>query len=99
MIKITFEVDEDFIRENSDLENLIDKIKRQGGPEAMLSLAEALAFKELTRKIDAGKTEFVVTQESLDKKLKALYDHDIADICMMAAMCNGAAEPRETEGN
>ena len=99
MIKITFEGDEDFIRENADLDNLIDKIKQQEGPKAIFSLANAFAFKELKRKIDDGKTEFVVTQEGLDKNLKVLYDHDIAEICMMAATCNDAAESRQAEGN
>ncbi len=45
-----------------------------------------IAFSEVTKEIDKGNTEFVVSRENLDEKIVELFDKTIGEICMMATM-------------
>lgn len=84
MIKITFEVSEDFIRENATPEAAIAKA-RDGGEKAIKALLDSIGFKRLERCVNEGKTEFVVTTDKLDSKSEELYDNEIGTICILAA--------------
>ena len=85
MIKITFEVSEDFIRENATVDTTISKLETTNGINSVRVLFDTIAYKQLEEQIDNGKTEFVVSQDKLDKKSKVLYDMEISSVCMLAA--------------
>ena len=84
MIKITFEVSEDFIRENAKPEKTIAKAESDG-KKALKALFDTISFKQLEKQVDEGKTEFVVTTDKLDSKSKELYNNEIGTICILAA--------------
>ena len=83
MIKITFEFSEDFIRENSDIDKALETAKDKS--KALRSVANAIAFGQLNDLIQEGKTEFVVTEDKLDKMSKVIYDTTIRNVCVLAA--------------
>ena len=85
MIKIVFEVSEDFIRESASPETATAKMKAEDGKRAMKALFDMISFKQLEKQIEKGKTKFVVTPDKLDDKSKELYDNEIGEICMLAA--------------
>lgn len=85
MIKITFEVSEDFIRENANVDTTISKLETTKGLNSIRVLFDTIAYKQLEEQIDNGKTEFVVSQDKLDKKSMALYNNEISTVCMLAA--------------
>ena len=84
MIKITFEISEDFIRESASPETATAKMKAADGNHAMKALFDMIGFTLLEQQIDNGKTEFVVTPEKLDDKSKELYNNEIGGICLLA---------------
>lgn len=84
MVKITFEVSEDFIRESTKPENAADNIINKNGFKALKGMLDVIAFSQLKKMVDDGKTEFVVTPEKLDSKSKTLLDMNIGEICMLA---------------
>jgi len=86
MIKIIFEVSEDFIRESASPETVTAKIKVENGISAMKSLFDMIGFKQLEKQIDEGKTEFVVTPDKFDDKSKEFYNNEIGEICLLAAV-------------
>ena len=84
MIKIIFEVSEDFIRENGDIEVARQKIE-SSKPEDILKLfAESLAFRQIKDDMEEGKTEFIVNPDKLDEKSNELYDKFIGTACALA---------------
>ncbi|MCR5270536.1 MAG: hypothetical protein K6D91_05915 [Prevotella sp.] len=85
MIKILFEVSEDFIRESASPETATAKVKAGDGKNAIKALFDMIGFKQLKDQIDEGKTEFVVTPDKLDDKSKELYNNEIGEICLLAA--------------
>lgn len=85
MIKITFEVNEDFIRENTSAEFMFSKVKEAKGEQAIKALCNMIGFRQLEQQIDMGKTEFVVTPDKLDAMSQKLYSNNIGDICLLAA--------------
>lgn len=86
MIKILFEVSEDFIRENASPETALAKTKEEGGKHVMKALLDMIGFGLLEKQIDEGKTEFVVTPDKLDNRLKEVYNNEIGKICSIAAL-------------
>ena len=85
MIKIMFEVSEDFIRENAKPETTTTKAEAGDGKNAIRALFDMIGFSLLKKQIDEGKTEFVVTPDKLDDKSKELYDKELGEICLLAA--------------
>lgn len=85
MVKITFEVSEDFIRENANQESLAEKMKAAEGNKAVKVLFDTIGFGQLKKQVEEGKTEFVVTPDKLDKKSMELYNNEIGEICLLAA--------------
>lgn len=83
MIKITFEINEYFIRENSDLDKALKSAKDKD--EVLVKLTDAIAFKKLNNQIKEGKTEFVVTEDKLDEKSMVIYNMAIGKVCILAA--------------
>ena len=97
MIKILFEVSEDFIRESASPETATAKMKAEDGERAMKALFDMIGFKQLEKQIDEGKTEFVVTPDKLDDKSKELYNNEIGEICLLAAFSETDNKKEESE--
>ena len=85
MIKITFEVSEDFIRESANPESVSAKMKEAEGNRAMKVLFDMIGFGRLKKEIEQGKKEFVVTPDKLDEKSMEMYNNEIGEICLLAA--------------
>lgn len=84
MIKIIFEISKDLIANNASEETRKAKLDAAEGDKALRVLFDSIAFQHLNKKIEEGKTEFVVTPDKLDEKSMVMYDHELGDICMLA---------------
>ena len=85
MIKITFEVSEEMIKEGLDTESLLGKSSSEGSNGILRSIVDVMSYSLPNRYIEKGQTEFVVKKEELDYKSKAVYDHHFSGICALAA--------------
>ena len=97
MIKITFEVSEDLIRENANPETATAKITAADGQNAARALFDMMAFMQLNNLLEQGKTDFVVTTDKLDEKSLKLYDASIGEICVLAAFSETDKEGEPAE--
>lgn len=95
MVKITFEVSEDFIREGADSEKALAKAGE--GKNAIRALFDVVGFKQIEDQLDKGKTEFIVTPDKLDDKSIDLYNREIGSICMLAAFSETDNAKKEAE--
>jgi hypothetical protein len=84
MIKIVFEVSEDFVRENASPETAAAKVKEAPEGRLIKVMFDMMGFRLLKKEIDQGKREFVITPDKLDERSKGLYDNEIGEICMLA---------------
>ena len=84
MVKIIFEVSKDLIANNASEETRSAKMKAAEGDKALRVLFDSIAFQQLNKEIEAGKTEFVVSPNVLDEKSMNMYNHELGDICMLA---------------
>lgn len=84
MIKIIFELSEEFIANNASEETIKAKMKEAEGAKAMKVLFDMIGFQQLKKEVDAGKTEFVVTPDKLDEKSQDIYNNELGEICMLA---------------
>ena len=85
MIKITFEINEDFIRESAKPESVTAKMAEDGGKRSVKALFDMIGFSKIVEQMDKGKTEFVVNTDKLDDKSKELFNNEVGEICMLAA--------------
>ena len=84
MIKILFEVSEDFIRESASHKTATAKINAENDIRVTETLFDRMAFISLENLIDEGKTEFVVNPDKLEDESKELYNNAIEAICLLA---------------
>jgi hypothetical protein len=84
MIKITFEVSEDFIDKQLDPSYLAE-VTSNGKIDFARGIAMMLSCTVLKRQLKEGKTEFTVTPEKLDEKLIEVYKNAMPDIFTLAA--------------
>lgn len=84
MITITFKVSKDLIANNASEETLHAKMEEAKGDKALRVLFNSIAFKQLNKQIEQGKSEFVVTPDKLDDKSISMYNNELGDICMLA---------------
>lgn len=82
MIKITFEISEDFINEKADQRNLPERLTASS---ALEFFKNTVCFTFIKKHIESGTTEFYVTPDKLDEKSMELYDKFIGGICALAA--------------
>ena len=82
MIKITFEISEDFINEKADVSNLHEGLTASSALEV---IKDAMYFVVLKKHIKSGTTEFVVTPDKLDEMSMRIYHLSIGNICALAA--------------
>lgn len=94
MAKFIIEVDDDFIRENAEIEVVREKMDPKMSGGAMLrAVFDAIAFKSIKDQLDKGVTEFHVTRDMMaDDTKREYYDHNITDVLMLAYMANPYAK-------
>ncbi len=85
MVKIIFEVSEEFINESANPDNASAKMKESEGKRAMKVLFDMIGFGQLKKQVEKGKKEFTVTPDKLDEKSTELYNNEIGEICLLAA--------------
>lgn len=83
MIKITFEINEDFISENADVNKVIKRVKDKN--DVLKCVTDVICFTKLDEQVKKGNTEFVVNKDDLDNTSKILYDSTISRVCVLAA--------------
>ena len=85
MIKIVFELSEEFIKNNASEDTILAKAEATGGGNKILKVMfDMIGFVQLQKEVEAGKTEFVVTPDKLDEKSKKIYENELGEICMLA---------------
>ena len=84
MVKIIFELSEEFMANNASKETIDARMKEANGHKAMKVLFDMIGFQQLKEQVDAGKTEFVVTPDKLDEKSQHIYNNELGEICMLA---------------
>lgn len=82
MIKITFEISEDFINEKVDKNNLCERLNESSILKVM---KDAMCFTAIKNALKSGTTEFYVTPDKLDEKSMEIYNQSIGEICALAA--------------
>lgn len=86
MVKITFEVSEDFIRERASIDSLIAKIDdKEGGHDAISCFIENVGFQSINQLVKEGNTEFTVNPDKLDEPSKKFFNIEIGKICLLTA--------------
>ena len=86
MVKITFEVSEDFIRERASIDSFIAKVDaKEGVHGAIACFVENVGFQSINQLVKEGNTEFTVNPDKLDKPSKELFDMEIGKICLLTA--------------
>ena len=81
MIKITFEISEDFINEKADMSKLSTIMSE---PEPLLILKDVMSFGIIKKDIESGIKEYIVTPDKLDPASMRLYNRFIGEICALA---------------
>lgn len=84
MVKIIFELENEFIANNANEENISAKMKAAEGNDFIKVLLETVAFTSLFKQVELGKTEFVVTPDKLDVDLLKTYNSSLPEICLLA---------------
>lgn len=80
MIKITFEISEDFINEKADQRNLPERLTASSA----LEFFNKVCFTFIKEAIESGTTEFCVTPDKLDENSMEVYNRLIGGICALA---------------
>lgn len=96
MIKIIFEVSEDFIEESASLDALSGKIIDADIESTLTAFADSLAYNALEKHIKKEKTEFVVKPDELDGMTKDIFDSIIGKICVLASVSETNKEKKES---
>ena len=84
MVKIIFEIEEDYVKEQADFKNYL-KREVSNKAEAIKAYSNVVSFSMLQQAIDKGAKKAVVRQEELTKKNRPIYDKAIAKIAMLGA--------------
>ena len=93
MAKFIIEVDDDFIRENANV-NLSGKVDpRAPAGKVLKAIFDKMAFHLIKKKLDEGVTEFRVSRDMMDDDVKReYYDTNVADVLMLAYMAETEAK-------
>lgn len=86
MIKIIFELSEEFINEQASAETVSARMAEDGGKHAMKVLIDMIGFKQIKKEIDKGTKEFVVTPDKLNEDSMKIYNGELGEICILAAL-------------
>ena len=97
MIKITFEVDENFVKNRGNMPENKESLLGQNPTDFLLSLFGICACRQLEKKIQEGQTEFVVTPSALTDMGQKLYDRVIDEVCACATEIREDNDNKEVE--
>lgn len=97
MIKFIIEVSEDYIREFADAEKMLDDASREGGTSAIAKLVHMLGYAEVVKKMDEGKTEFVITRDNIDPKVSEIFARAVGDAALLAVMMQKGEKSEKSE--
>ena len=89
MVKIIIELDENYIEEKVNVNNLVESTDSK---DAMHVFADMVSFMLFKQNVEKGQTEFFLSRELLDNKEKDLFDRTIA--YMVTLSC---AHPKNNE--
>ena len=98
MIKITFEVSEDYIKTTGNAaKKNVDALLEQEPVDFLCSLFGVCACRNLEAKIQEGHTEFVVTPSALTDVGLKLYNQVLDEVCACATEIKEANDNKEVE--
>jgi len=97
MVKIIFEVSEEFINESTNPDNTTAKMKAADGNRAMKVLFDMIGFGQLKKQVVKGKKEFTVTPDKLDEKSTEIYNNEIGNICLLAVFSETDKESKPSD--
>lgn len=95
MVKITFELTEEFINENAEF---VAPKKEDDAKDVLRRLYWMASFRQLKKYVDAGKKDFVVTTDKLNTDAKDMYVHTIDDVAALASLSVDDEEESDKEG-
>jgi len=95
MVKITFELTEEFINENAEF---VAPKKKDDAKDVLRRLYWTASFRQLKNYVDAGKKDFVVTTDKLNTDAKDMYVHTIDDVAALASLSVDDEEESDKEG-
>ena len=85
MVKIIFEVSEDLINEKADVKNITSKVNDDTKASSVMSMmVDLIGFSHLKERVDKGETEFTVSPDNLDDKMKMIYENSVGTLCVLA---------------
>lgn len=97
MIKFIIEVSEDYIRESADAKKILDDASLKDGQNAIAKLVNMFGYTDVIKKMDEGKTEFVITRDNIDPKVSELFDHTADNAALLAVMMQKGEKPEKSE--
>ena len=97
MIKFIIEVSEDYIRESADANKMLDNASQEVGQNAIAKLVNMFGYTEVVKKMDEGKTEFVITRDNIDPKMSELFGHTADNAALLAVMMQKGEKPEKSE--
>ena len=86
MVKFIIEVSEDYIRESADAKKMLGNASQEGGQNAIAKLVNMFGYTEVVKKMDEGKTEFVITRDNIDPKMSELFGQTADNAALLAVM-------------
>lgn len=97
-IKFTVEIDEQYIRDHADARKVLGKQEENGKVDtssAMKAFVDAFGFTIITKHIDEGTTEFIISRDGLEKNEKDAFDHVIGSPAILAGINSKEDAPKE----
>lgn len=89
MVKFIIELSEDYISKNANAQEVLGKMdgnnEQGGGSHPLKKFFNLIAFTSIEKEVNNGKKEFVISRDSLDDKLKELFDISIGEFVMIAS--------------
>ena len=84
MAKFIIEVSDEYIREHADSEKMAAKVAAMDGHDALSGLFDIIAFNNIKKQIDEGKTEFAFTVDDMgDDKDRQIFDMAVSRVVML----------------
>ena len=97
MVKFIIEVSEDYIRESADAKKMLGNASQEGGQNAIAKLVNMFGYTEVVKKMDEGKTEFVITRDNIDPKVSEIFARAVGDAALLAVMMQKGEKLEKSE--
>ncbi len=97
-IKFTVEIDEQYIRDHADAKKVLGKQEENGKVDtnsAIRTFVESVGFGIVTKQIDEGTTEFIISRDGLGENSKDIFDRVIGSLAVLAAALSKEDAPKE----